>query len=262
MSYIVICVVALVVSGLTLFSGFGLGTLLMPAFALFFPVEIAVGATAVVHLANNIFKAVLVGRKADFGIVLKFALPAAAAAVLGALLLNYFAGLAPVFEYTWGGRSFAVTPVKLVVAVLVLSFALIELSSRFEKLSFDTRFIPLGGFISGFFGGPLRPPGCTAFGLPPARRVGEGSLCRHRGALCGRHRCVAACGLWGHSFFKTACGAAESGHRRACGCRFSGSFPGSLHRQADAEKVTMRGIQVTVGAMLLLLAVALALGLV
>jgi uncharacterized membrane protein YfcA len=88
MSYIVICIVALVVSGLTLFSGFGLGTLLMPAFALFFPVEIAVGATAVVHLANNIFKAVLVGRKADFGIVLKFALPAAAAAVLGALLLN------------------------------------------------------------------------------------------------------------------------------------------------------------------------------
>jgi hypothetical protein len=56
MSYIVICIVALVISGLTLFSGFGLGTLLMPAFALFFPMEIAVGATAVGHLANNIFK--------------------------------------------------------------------------------------------------------------------------------------------------------------------------------------------------------------
>ncbi len=55
MSYIIICSVALIVSGLTLFSGFGLGTLLMPAFALFFPVEVAVAATAVVHLANNIF---------------------------------------------------------------------------------------------------------------------------------------------------------------------------------------------------------------
>jgi hypothetical protein len=42
MSYIIICTVALLVSGLTLFSGFGLGTLLMPAFALFFPVEVAV----------------------------------------------------------------------------------------------------------------------------------------------------------------------------------------------------------------------------
>ena len=85
MSYIIICTVALLVSGLTLFSGFGLGTLLMPAFALFFPIELAVAATAIVHLANNIFKVALVGRKADFGIIFRFALPAAFAAMLGAL---------------------------------------------------------------------------------------------------------------------------------------------------------------------------------
>jgi uncharacterized membrane protein YfcA len=65
MSYAIICLTALVVSGLTLFSGFGLGTLLMPAFALFFPVEVAVGATALVHLANNLFKVMLVGHKAE-----------------------------------------------------------------------------------------------------------------------------------------------------------------------------------------------------
>ena len=62
MSYLIICTVALTVSGLTLFSGFGLGTLLMPAFAIFFPVEVAVAATAIVHLANNIFKAGLFGK--------------------------------------------------------------------------------------------------------------------------------------------------------------------------------------------------------
>ena len=39
MEYLVVCTVALVVSGLTLFSGFGLGTVLMPALALFFPVD-------------------------------------------------------------------------------------------------------------------------------------------------------------------------------------------------------------------------------
>jgi hypothetical protein len=39
--------VAFAVSGLTLFPGFGLGTLLMPAFALFFPIEVAVAATAI-----------------------------------------------------------------------------------------------------------------------------------------------------------------------------------------------------------------------
>lgn len=53
MDYIFIALVAIVVAALTLFSGFGLGTVLMPAFALFFPVPVA--ATAVVHLANNLF---------------------------------------------------------------------------------------------------------------------------------------------------------------------------------------------------------------
>jgi predicted nucleic acid-binding protein len=41
MTYLVIYLVALFDSGLTLYSGFGLGTLLMPAFALFFPVPVA-----------------------------------------------------------------------------------------------------------------------------------------------------------------------------------------------------------------------------
>lgn len=44
MSYLLICATALLVSGLTLFSGFGLGTLLIPVFALFFPVEVAAAA--------------------------------------------------------------------------------------------------------------------------------------------------------------------------------------------------------------------------
>ena len=47
MSYLLVCLVALIASGLTLVSGFGLGTLLLPAFALFFPIEIAISATAV-----------------------------------------------------------------------------------------------------------------------------------------------------------------------------------------------------------------------
>lgn len=96
MGYIIICIVAFAVSGLTLFSGFGLGTLLMPAFALFFPIEVAVAATAIVHLANNIFKVGLVGKKADSSIVLKFAPSAAVMAIFGALLLNYFTTVQPI----------------------------------------------------------------------------------------------------------------------------------------------------------------------
>jgi len=51
------------------------------ALTLFLPVPVAVAATAVVHLANNLFKLVLVGQKADWTVVVRFALPAAAAIV-------------------------------------------------------------------------------------------------------------------------------------------------------------------------------------
>ncbi len=87
MELLSIAVVALLASGLTLFSGFGLGTILMPVFALFFPVTLAVAATAVVHIANNLFKLVLLARAADWRVVLRFGVPAALAAVAGAALL-------------------------------------------------------------------------------------------------------------------------------------------------------------------------------
>ena len=83
MTYLVVCSVAFVASGLTLFSGFGLGTLLLPAFALCFPVEQAVALTAVVHFLNNLFKLALVGRHADRRAVLWFGVPAIGAALVG-----------------------------------------------------------------------------------------------------------------------------------------------------------------------------------
>src|SRR3990172_9432145 len=104
MEYAVICTVAIVVSALTLFSGFGLGTLLMPAFALFFPINVAVAATAVVHLVNNLFKLLLVGKHADKRVVIRFAVPAAIFAALGAFVLGYISGMEPLVRYAVGGR--------------------------------------------------------------------------------------------------------------------------------------------------------------
>ena len=54
MEFLIVCVASLLASALTLFSGFGLGTLLMPVVALFFPLELAIAMTAIVHLANNV----------------------------------------------------------------------------------------------------------------------------------------------------------------------------------------------------------------
>ena len=153
MEYVVICLVSIVVAGLTFFSGFGLGTLLMPVFAVFFPVEVAISATAAVHLANNAFKVFLVGRHAMAKVVLLFAVPAAAAAVPGALLLNYFAEFPPLASYTLAGKAFFITPVKTVIAVVIAVFSFVELVPALKRLTFDLRLMPLGGVLSGFFGG-------------------------------------------------------------------------------------------------------------
>ena len=144
---------ALLASCLTFFSGFGLGTLLMPVVALFLPVEVAIAVTAIVHLANNLFKLALVGKKADCSVVWRFGAPAVLAALLGAWLLNMLSGLPTLFEYQWLGRAFAVSVVKFIIGVLILAFVWLELSPRFAKMSFDARYLPLGGALSGFFGG-------------------------------------------------------------------------------------------------------------
>ena len=51
-----VAMVAFGASTLTFFSGFGLGTVLLPAFALFLPTPAAVAATAIVHFLNNALK--------------------------------------------------------------------------------------------------------------------------------------------------------------------------------------------------------------
>jgi uncharacterized protein len=153
LEYAVICSVAIVVSALTLFSGFGLGTLLMPAFAIFFPINVAVAGTAVVHLVNNLFKVALVDKHASMRVVIGFAVPAALFAALGAFALGYLSEMGPLVRYSVGGRSFEITTVKLTIAALIATFSLLDLLPRFQDLAFDQRYIPLGGAISGFSGG-------------------------------------------------------------------------------------------------------------
>ena len=86
MDYFLICLVAFLGSGLTLFSGFGLGTLLVPVFGFFFPIEMAILLTAIVHFLNNIFKLFLLGQKANKQALLAFGIPA----ILFAFVGTYF----------------------------------------------------------------------------------------------------------------------------------------------------------------------------
>lgn len=153
MDCLVISVVAFLASGLTLFSGFGLGTLLLPAFSIFFPVPLAVALTAIVHFLNNLFKLAFFGRHADKGIVLRFGLPALAASWLGAQALLWFSKFPSIRSYFFLGREAVITPLNLIIAVLMIAFALAEIIPTWRDFSVEKKHFFLGGILSGFFGG-------------------------------------------------------------------------------------------------------------
>ncbi len=153
MEIVIISIAAFLVAILTFFSGFGLGTILTPVFMIFFPVELAIALTGVVHFFNNIFKLLLVGRHANKEVLLRFGIPAVIAAIVGSWILLNITDLQPLFSYNAFGKHFEVYPVKFIVSILLIIFASIDLIPYFSTLQFGKDKLPIGGALSGFFGG-------------------------------------------------------------------------------------------------------------
>lgn len=153
MEFLIIGSVAAFASLLTFFSGFGLGTILTPAFMLFFPIEVAIALTGVVHLLNNLFKMGLVGMKANLQVVLRFGITAIIGAFIGATVLLEFSTNKSLFSYQLMGHQLEVYTINLVVASLMAFFALFEIVPKLKSIQFDKNKLIFGGMISGFFGG-------------------------------------------------------------------------------------------------------------
>lgn len=255
LSFLVICTVALLASGLTFFSGFGLGTLLLPAFALFFPVEQAVVLTAVVHFLNGLFKLALVSKHADGDVVIRFGLPAIAASFFGAWVLVRLADLGPLFTYLAFGHTFAVTPVKLIIGVLLLVFASLELLPRFSSLSFGPKYMPAGGLLSGFFGGlsgmqgALRSAFLVRAGLTKEAFIGTGVVIA---AMIDLSRL----GVYASSLSKEAPHLDYGLLAAAVLAAFIGAILGNRY----LKKLTMPAVQRMVAMLLVAVAVGLILG--
>jgi uncharacterized protein len=146
-------------------------------------------------------------------------------------------------------------PVKTVIALLLVVFALCEVLPKLEAVSFDRRYLPLGEALSGFFGG----------------------LSGNQGAL--RSAFLVRCGLSKESFIATGVVIAcivdftritvYGSHLATAGqienmpllavatiSAFFGAFVGNRLM----KKVTMRTIQILVSGMLFGIALALGLG--
>jgi uncharacterized membrane protein YfcA len=153
MTLFILSLAAFLVAILTFFSGFGLGTILTPIFMIFFPVELAIALTGIVHFANNIFKLILVGKNADKEVLLHFGIPAVITAFFGAWLLLQMTDLKPFFSYEMNGKNIDVFPVKFTISILLILFATIDLIPYFKKIQFNKDKLSIGGALSGFFGG-------------------------------------------------------------------------------------------------------------
>lgn len=260
MELALIALVALLASGLTLFSGFGLGTLLLPVFALFFPVPVAVAATAVVHLANNLFKVGLLARLADWRVVLRFGGPAALAAVAGAFVLRRVDSMPVIATYALGDAEFAVTPVKAVIGVLIIAFSLFELSSASDRLVFPARWMPAGGLLSGFFGGLSGNQGALRSAFLIKAGLGRDGFVA-TGAVCAAIVDMVRLSVYGAGFIGAGFGGSgELVLPVVIGSLFA--FLGAWMGRRLLTKVTLRGVQLTVAVMMLIIGAALVAGLV
>ena len=257
MEVVIISLAAFAVAILTFFSGFGLGTILTPVFMIFFPVELAIALTGVVHFFNNIFKLFLVGKKADREVLIRFGVPAVIAAIVGSWLLLHITHLEPLFSYTAFGKQFEVYPVKFIISVLLIIFATIDLIPYFSKLQFGKEKLPIGGALSGFFGG----------------------LSGNQGAL--RSAFLIKAGLSKESFVATAVVVStfvDFTRLSIYATRFSKSglydnmtlvicatlsgILGAYLGHKLLRKVTLRFLQVTIAIMLIILSLALGLGII
>jgi uncharacterized membrane protein YfcA len=252
-SLLLIPVVALAASLITLISGFGLGTLLLPVFALFFPLEVAIGLTAVVHLLNNLFKLGLLWKDIHWSTVLRFGVPGIVGAYLGARLMLLLGSREPMYQ----GLLHPVDPLDLVIAGLMLVFGLFELSKKLNTLSLPSRWMVSGGLISGFFGG----------------------LSGHQGAL--RSLFLLRSGLAKEAFIASGVAIAclvdltrlptyatrdllsiaqEQGPLLLASTL--AAFIGAWWGRKLIPKVTMRGVQLTVGLLILAIATMLTFGII
>jgi len=257
MEILILSFTSFAVAILTFFSGFGLATALTPVFMLFFPVDLAIGITGIVHFFNNLFKLFLVGSKADKNTVLRFGIPAIIAAIAGSWLLLSLPDSKPLFSYTLWGKTFDVYLLKFIISVLLIIFATIDLIPRFSRLEFDKNKLPLGGILSGFFGGLSGNQGA----LRSAFLIKAGLS---KEAFIGTTVVVAVLvdftrlSIYATRFSKTGLSDNLTLVVSATLAAIAGAYIGNKL----LKKITLRFLQITVAVMLVILSLALGSGLI
>lgn len=154
MNLILVLLSVLFVSVLTFFSGFGLGTILLPIFLVFFPLKTAIVATALVHFSNSIFKFIYIYKHIKIPILLTFGIPAVLASMVGSYLISEMSETWCLFSYSLNGKEMEVLGTKFFIGLMIFLFTIFELiDSKFFHIQSTKNELIIGGLLSGFFGG-------------------------------------------------------------------------------------------------------------
>jgi uncharacterized membrane protein YfcA len=163
--------------------------------------------------------------------------------------------------YYFGNHENRITSLKLVIAVLLTFFAIMEINKRFNKIRLKRANLPLGGVLSGFFGGLSGHQGALrSMFLLRAGLGKEGFIAT--GIAAAIVIDISRLSVYGTSFF--------SRHFRtisddsmvlllvACAAAFAGSYLG----RNLLRKITYRSVQLSVGILILVLALLLGAGII
>ncbi|WP_228851554.1 sulfite exporter TauE/SafE family protein [Aegicerativicinus sediminis] len=257
MEIVIISIVAFLAAILTFFSGFGLGTILTPVFMIFFPVELAIALTGVVHFFNNIYKLGLVGKNANKDVLVRFGIPAVIAALAGAWVLINIKDTQPLFSYDAFGNNFDVYPVKFLISILLIIFASMDLIPYFSNLKFGKNKLPIGGALSGFFGGlsgnqgALRSAFLIKAGLSKEAFIGTA-------VVVSTFVDFTRLGMYATKFLKSGLVDNLTIVLIATLSAIAGAYIGNKL----LKKVTLRFLQVTVAILLIVLSIALGAGII
>jgi len=137
--YLILAILSFFAGGMTLFTGFGLSTILLPVFVIFFPAAIAVPSTAIVHFLNNFYKLFIYFKKINLKVLIRFGVPALLASIAGAFLLK---------KLSSNERD-----LEIILGILIISISFLEMIPAIRNLKIGIKWAPVGGIISGFFGG-------------------------------------------------------------------------------------------------------------
>lgn len=139
-------------------AGFGIGSVLTPAFNLALDTRLAVAAVAIPHAVASVFRFVLLKGDIDRRLLVRFGLFSAAGGLTGALL-----------------HSVATSPALTMVFATLLIFAGLSGATGFSRrMRFGPRVEWIAGALSGFLGGLVGNQG----GIRSAALLGSG-LDRH-----------------------------------------------------------------------------------